>query len=235
MATLASTVVIAVLSGLTGAPHCLIMCGGIASSLAAGSEGSALSSSIAYNAGRILTYATVGAVMGAIGSFANVAGRWVGIQGFASIAGGAYILLWAFRRYMPPIHRLEPKLLRLAHSFGQRQDQEKGASRVRGEWLSVFATGLMLGFLPCGLTYAMQIQAASTGSWLEGFIIMLAFGLSTFPILLVTALSAGGIRKKWRTAIRRAGVYVAIAMGVLSIMKGLSANGWVPSVHPWLW
>jgi len=244
MSTLASTVVIAVLSGLTGAPHCLIMCGGIASSLAAGSEGSALSSSLAYNAGRILTYATVGAVMGAIGSFANVAGRWVGVQGFASIAGGAFILLWAFRRYMPPIHRLEPKLLRLAHSFSttpsghgqrQRRKQEKGVGRVRREWLSFFATGLMLGFLPCGLTYAMQIQAASTGSWLEGFIIMLAFGLSTFPILLITALSAGGIRKKWRTTIRRAGVYIAIVMGVLSIMKGVSANGWVPSVHPWLW
>lgn len=232
MESLAGTVAIAVLSGLTGAPHCLIMCGGIASSLAAGSEGSPLTSSLSYNAGRILTYAIVGAVMGAIGSFANVAGRWVGVQGIASIAGGVFILLWAFRRYMPPIHKLEPGLLRWVNTLFPMSRQGRNRGR---EWLGVFATGLLLGFLPCGLTYAMQIQAASTGSWLEGFMIMFAFGLSTFPILLIAALSAGGIRKKWRSAIRRAGIYVAVAMGVLSMMKGFSANGWVPSIHPWLW
>ncbi|MEK3916242.1 sulfite exporter TauE/SafE family protein [Paenibacillus sp. FSL H7-0331] len=224
----ANSLVMVALSGFMGAPHCLIMCGGIVSSFALNAKGSPMKSVLAYNAGRVTTYALIGCGMGLAGSFVNIAGQFVGIQGIASMLGGILILLWTFRRYTLFTH---PKNLP-----GQTYFQEKIARlRLRYELSAVFLTGLMLGFLPCGLTYAMQMNAAASGSWIDGFIIMLVFGLSTFPILLLTAISAGSIRKKWRKSMGKAGLFLAFLMGFLSLMKGISANGWIPSVHPWIW
>lgn len=216
------------LTGLMGAPHCLIMCGGISSSYAMNARQSPLKTVLAYHAGRITTYTAIGCFMGAIGSFINVAARFVGIQGLASIVGGALILLWTFRRYTLPIHRLQLP--------GSRYLQEAAARfRLRLELTAVYLTGLMLGFIPCGLTYAMQMNAAASASWLEGLVIMLVFGISTVPILLLTALSTVKVGKKWRKRMRQIGLGLAVIMGVLSLMKGFSANGWIPPIHPWLW
>ncbi|QMV39908.1 sulfite exporter TauE/SafE family protein [Cohnella cholangitidis] len=223
-----NALVIAALSGLAGAPHCLIMCGGIASSFAMNAKQSPLKSVLAYNAGRVTTYSLLGGFMGFAGSFMNVAGGLVGIQSIASIVGGILILLWTYWRYTLPIfhHRLP------GHSFFTRQI---AVVREKYDLAGIYLTGLMLGFLPCGLTYAMQINAAATGSWTEGFLLLLVFGLSTFPILLLTGLFAGGIRKRWKQGMRTAGAVLAYMMGILTLMKGFVANGWVPSIHPWLW
>ena len=41
--------------------------------------------------------------------------------------------------------------------------------------------------------------------------------------------------EKWRRGMRKIGGFLAFLMGMLSILKGLSANGWIPGIHPWLW
>ncbi|MBD2847390.1 sulfite exporter TauE/SafE family protein [Paenibacillus sp. IB182496] len=216
-------------AGLMGAPHCAAMCGGFVSAIALRSPHRPLLGVLAYNAGRVMTYAAIGAVMGAIGSFLDIAGGFVGLQGAASILGGLLILLWTLRRYTLPTHRVlqradfHARLTRLGQSSGQ------------GDRLSAFVTGLLLGLLPCGLTYAMQINAAASGSGWAGMLIMLVFGLATFPVLLLTALAAGSLAQRWRRSMRRAGTMLACLMGVLALLKGCAANGWIPSVHPWLW
>jgi sulfite exporter TauE/SafE len=191
-------------------------------------QGSPLSSVLAYNAGRVITYAAIGGFMGMVGSFLDVAGSFVGFQGAASIAGGVLMVLWTLRKYTLPLYSpylprhplLHEKLARLGRHYGM---------------LSTFLTGILLGFLPCGLTYAMQMQAAASGTMASGVLIMLTFGLSTFPILLLAGLSAGGLTRKWRGSMRKLGNCLAFTMGMLSILKGLSANEWIPGVHPWLW
>ncbi|WP_239616621.1 sulfite exporter TauE/SafE family protein [Cohnella mopanensis] len=220
--------VIAAMSGIAGAPHCLIMCGGIASSFALNAKQSPLKSVLAYNAGRVTTYSFIGAFMGFAGSFMNVAGGLVGVQSIASIIGGILILLWTYWRYTLPIfhHRLP----------GSRYlNRQIAVIRERFDLAGIYLTGLMLGFLPCGLTYAMQINAAATASWTQGFLVMLAFGLSTFPVMVLTGLFAGGIGKRWKRGMRTTGATLAYMMGILSLMKGFVANGWIPSIHPWLW
>lgn len=222
------TLWLSVLAGLTGAPHCVIMCGGIGASIALEARRSALFALLAYHSGRIVTYGITGAVMGTIGSFLNVTGRMAGLQGIASILGGCLILLWAIRRYQLPIHALRMPGSKRFHRF-------INGIKPRFELIAMFMTGLLLGLLPCGLTYAMQIRAAATGSWLEGFATLFVFGLATIPVLIVVSLTAYGMNKAWRNRLRRLGSDLAVLMGVLTILKGLSANGWVPSVHPWLW
>ncbi|WP_256757973.1 sulfite exporter TauE/SafE family protein [Cohnella sp. WQ 127256] len=223
-----NSLVIVALAGIAGAPHCLIMCGGIASSFALNAKKSPLKSVLSYNAGRVTTYSLIGGFMGFAGSFLNVAGGFVGVQSIASIVGGILILLWTYFRYTLPIpHNLLP---------GNRYWSKKIARiREQYELTGIYMTGLMLGFLPCGLTYAMQMNAAATGSWTDGILIMFVFGLATFPILLLTGLFASGIQKKWRKGMRTVGATMAYMMGILSLMKGFVANGWIPSIHPWLW
>ncbi|MCD1261427.1 sulfite exporter TauE/SafE family protein [Paenibacillus athensensis] len=222
------TVWISVLAGLSGAPHCVIMCGGIGASIAMRDQRRALARLLAYHSGRILTYGLTGAFMGLAGSFLNVAAGLVGLQSAASIGGGCLIVMWALSRYALPLHALGAPLEKRLHA---------AATRTKNglELLALFVTGLLLGWLPCGLTYAMQMRAVATGSWSEGALTLLVFGAATFPMLLAVSLSAVTLSKRWRRGLRRFGYYLAVLMGVLSILKGCSANGWIPSVHPWLW
>ncbi|MBP1894089.1 sulfite exporter TauE/SafE [Paenibacillus lactis] len=228
MDTAGNSLALVALTGLMGAPHCFAMCGGIVSSVALRAQGSPMALILAYNVGRVATYAAIGGFMGLVGSFLDSAAGFVGLQSAASIIGGLLILLWTFRRYTLPMFRTHP----YKNSRVQSKLQQLGQ---RYEILATFLTGILLGFLPCGLTYAMHMNAAASGTAAEGSLIMLVFGISTFPVLLLTAMSAGSLTKRWRRAMRRIGGYLAVLMGLLCILKGLSANGWIPSVHPWLW
>jgi len=227
----ADGLLLAALSGLAGAPHCLIMCGGISSSFILNASGNAARAAVAYHAGRIATYTATGAFMGLIGSFLNVAGGFVGLQSVACFLGGALIIAWTYGRYSLTFpHRW--------FNFGARAKPSSGAERGGGggrEWLGTFLSGLSLGLLPCGLTYAMQMNAATTGSWAEGALVLLVFGLSTVPVFVLLALFSLKLGKKQRKGMRVAGAALAYTMGILSILKGAAANGWIPSVHPWLW
>jgi len=221
----ANSLLLVVLAGLAGAPHCLIMCGGISSSFLLNAKTSPVRSAVGYHAGRITTYTVTGGAMGLAGSFLNVAGGFVGLQSAACFLGGALIIAWTYGKFKLPLpHRW---------AFGDGpQARKNGASR---EGTAAFVSGLSLGLLPCGLTYAMQMNAAATGSWAQGAIVLLVFGLSTVPVFALLAVFSVKLGRKQRKGMRIAGTALAYVMGVLSILKGAAANGWLPSVHPWLW
>lgn len=217
-----------ILTGLFSAPHCIGMCGGIVSAVSLNSTASAYKSTLLYNAGRILSYTMLGAVMGVVGSFVDVAGKLAGVQGLASIIGGCFLLLWLWRRFqLPLMHRLSVILHRRLAGGAQRSANQE-------HW-HLLATGVAFGFLPCGLTYAMQMTAASTGSGLQGAAVMALFGLSTFPALAAAASIASFANRNWRRFMRKASVMTAIAVGVISILRGLAVNGVIPTINPWLW
>ncbi|MDG0811260.1 sulfite exporter TauE/SafE family protein [Cohnella rhizosphaerae] len=223
-------IALAVVAGLTGAPHCIAMCGGIGASIAMEARRSAAASLIAYHAGRIATYGVTGAAMGAAGSFLKAAGELVGLRGAASILGGLLIILWAWRRISLPVYRIK------LPGRGRTSRPAAGTANVsKLEAYGAFLSGLSLGLLPCGLTYAMQMKAAATGAWAEGTALLLIFGLTTFPMLFLFAMTARRMSRGWRLRLAGAGRYLAYTMGILSILKGCSANGWIPSIHPWLW
>ncbi|CAH1197714.1 hypothetical protein PAECIP111893_00904 [Paenibacillus plantiphilus] len=216
------------LTGLFSAPHCIAMCGGIVSAVTLQSKATALESILYYNLGRIVSYSVLGAVMGTVGSFVEIAGKIAGLQGLASIIGGLFVLLWLWRRFqLPFLHRWTDFLYR---SLKPRKSREK-----EGDAIHIAATGLSFGFLPCGLTYAMQMNAAASGSAWEGAAIMAVFGVATLPALLVVALFIGRVNKRWRKIMRQAGTIAAVLVGLLAIMRGLAANDIVPSLSPWLW
>ncbi|MEF2244468.1 MULTISPECIES: sulfite exporter TauE/SafE family protein [unclassified Paenibacillus] len=216
------------LTGIFGAPHCMGMCGGIVTTVALNSSFSAWRASLLYHAGRITSYTLLGMVMGLVGSFLNVAGKVAGLQGAASIIGGIFILLWLWRRNQLPF--LAALSARLHHQMTPRSERS-----AYMESLHIALTGFAFGFLPCGLTYAMQMNAAASGTMVSGAVIMLLFGLSTFPVLAATAAAAKLITRKNRSLLRKIGNAAALLIGIIAIMRGLAANGLIPSIAIWLW
>jgi uncharacterized protein len=180
-----STFVALFLVGLLGGGHCVGMCGGIVGALVLQGNGARprWPLHLAYNAGRIASYAIAGAIVGAIGSLSVVAGPTMpmrqGLYGLASlmlVAMGFYLigmtgsLAWLERAGQGIWRRIQPLTARFLPVRSVAQ---------------ALPLGLLWGWLPCGLVYSALVSALATGSALRGAGAMLAFGLGTLPNLLL--------------------------------------------------
>ncbi|MFP3391925.1 sulfite exporter TauE/SafE family protein [Brevibacillus sp. SIMBA_040] len=216
------------LTGLLGAPHCIGMCGGIMSAMTFQSKTSLMQTILAYNFGRILTYMGVGAFMGFIGSFVNAAGTIVGLQGIANILGGLFIILWIGKKVALPLDKWSPLKLPAIQQLLEKLKTRPGAAPV-------FISGLLLGFLPCGLTYTMHMKAAASGSALQGVFTLLFFGVGTLPALIFIGICSFVLSRALRSKVMLIGNTLALVIGVITIMRGMVINGWIPHINPWLW
>lgn len=211
---------LAFMTGLAGGfGHCIGMCGPVIGACALRDPsltfGGRFLSQLLYHAGRMATYGAVGGAMGLAGSFVNVAGRITGIQhgvmilagivmtamglAVAGIAGGTG---WIERRSAP--------VLRLARSVLE------GTSVAR-----YLPLGLLLGLLPCGLSYTIFVAAAGTGGPQAGMLTALAFGAGTLPALALFGVAVGYLGTRLRGRIQQAGGFVVIIFGLHYIVKGI--------------
>lgn len=191
--------------GLVSSLHCVQMCGPIVLAYSMPLRERRMAAHLAYNAGRIATYAVLGAAAGAFG----LAWRLAGLAGAARVAAGAVMIAVAIVLVAPV---RVPKLVQIS-GVGPML-RSPAASRK-------FGLGLILGFLPCGMIYAALLKALETGTVLGGALAMASFGFGTSGALLAigTASSWFGPRiGRWGTAL--AAITVAIT-GVMLIVKGL--------------
>lgn len=183
----------ALLAGFLGSAHCFGMCAGISGLFAANASATSLRSdtpkALAYNFGRILTYALLGGLVGAIGG--TFVDAIPALAGPVRLAGGLLIVLVglqvAFRwRLLAPVENLGAKLWsRIAPRGGRLFPVTSIIGAVQ--------LGLLWGFLPCGLVYSVLLVAASTADAVRGALVMLMFGLGTMPAMLATGLSAARV------------------------------------------
>lgn len=198
-----------VVAALAGAPHCLGMCGPFA--VAAGA--SPLDAA-AYHAGRVGTYALLGALSGAVGH-AVPGPPWVG----AAIAAAmlVYFSLVLAGLVREP-HLVLPGLARLGAA----------ANRRRGPGARL-ALGVVNGLLPCGLTWATLSVAVAAADPLTGAALLAVFGLATVPALLV---AVAGLRRLVTSslALRRGLALVVLVSGLwsLSLRTGLGSADAAP-------
>jgi sulfite exporter TauE/SafE len=137
-------------------------------------------------------------------------------------------LLWVFAKVSIPISRWTPIQNPKVKQYLQVNKQKSGLAPVFISWI-------LLGFLPCGLTYTMHMKAAATGDPILGGFTLLLFGLSTLPALAFIGLFSHVMSKMARNKVLLLGNIIAIVIGILSILRGMALNGWIPSVNPWLW
>ena len=210
----------AVLTGLLGGVHCAGMCGGIVSALAGGA-GTRWLIHVAYNAGRILSYALAGAIAGAVGSLGLMLDRWLPVQIALYVA--ANVLLIALGLYLAgmrsPITRLES----LGAGLWRRIQPFTGRFLPADSLSKAFALGMLWGWLPCGLVYTVLFTALLSGSALSGAALMLAFGVGTLPNLMAVAVL---LQKSRRLFSRRVARIVSgatiMAFGVFGLAHAVS-------------
>jgi sulfite exporter TauE/SafE len=136
---------------------------------------------LAYNLGRIGSYAVAGAAVGAMGGGLYrmlPAGGHLFLQAMAAalmVGIGLYLAGW-FPRFAA-IERIGIPLWRRLEPVGRR------FLPVRHPGLA-FIYGTIWGWLPCGLVYSALLLTVTSGGPLQGALFMTAFGAGTLPAVL---------------------------------------------------
>jgi hypothetical protein len=210
-----------------GFGHCIGMCGPIVVSLSLNLRGRPiLVPHLLYNAGRITTYAMLGAIMGLTGSFTTVTTNIAGIQkGVMILAGVVISLMGLAMSGWVPLGALFADSLKPMGIFSAGL-KRLSAARSAAAYLPL---GLLLGLLPCGPVYTALITAARAGmdanGPLEGLLtgagLMLAFGLGTVPALLLVAKLADLGWLKRRDVICKISGVLMVLVGIYFVVKGV--------------
>lgn len=210
---LGTALVTALATGALGSAHCAAMCGPLVVAGSSCGEGTSPRAAAAYFAGRLLSYASVGAVLGHVGGHALSVLPTGAIEGAAAavvalaMAHRGFALLRGSRPVEPLISlrtkRARSPLLTLLGQLWPR----------RGLGL-----GLATGVLPCGLLLPAWALAAGTASAPAGALVMAAFSVATLPGLVVPL---AGRRLLQRALARLPRVAYGVAWCALAAWVGL--------------
>ncbi|WP_313116650.1 sulfite exporter TauE/SafE family protein [Ectopseudomonas guguanensis] len=216
MPELAPLLVSALILGLLGGGHCLGMCGGLMGALTLAippeQRGRRLQLLLAYNLGRILSYALAGLLLGlagwvVAGSQAEVIMRT--LAALLLIAMGLYLAGWWSG--LTRIEALGRGLWRHIQPLTRRFMPVTSIPKA-------VVLGSLWGWLPCGLVYSTLLWASSQGNAVNSALLMLAFGLGTWPVLLATGLAAERITALLRKrGVRMAGGLLVILFGIWTL------------------
>jgi sulfite exporter TauE/SafE len=203
----------ALILGLLGGGHCLGMCGGLMGALTMAIPKEQRSRRfrllLTYNVGRVFSYSCAGLLIGLAGwAVANSPGAMVlrVIAALLLITMGFYLAGWWSG--LTRIEGLGRWLWRYIQPVASRLLPVSSMPRA-------LLLGALWGWLPCGLVYSTLLWSASQGNALYSALLMLAFGIGTWPVLIATGLAA----ERTTALLRKRGVRVA--GGLLVILFGL--------------
>ena len=221
------------LIGLLGSIHCIGMCGGFVTmySLKKPPMQPSLPFHVLYNLGRITTYSILGGVLGYLGSFAAYVGEHRGIPGVVLLIAGIFMMLMGLNiaGVLGKKGLFEETGIIRTSVFRQTLQRILALESVWG----TFLLGLLLGFLPCGLLYPIFMNAAASGGFASGMIIMAIFGISTLPALMGFGFLVTRLQPHIKRALYRVAAAFIVLLGLRTFLRGLAFNGWIPFGRFW--
>ena len=215
-------------TGFLGSAHCFGMCGGISGLFAVNASVASLRAqfpkAIAYNLGRILTYAIIGSAVAVLGksAVASIPALMAPIR----LASGALIIFVGLQlafgwRILTPLENAGARLW--------KRIAPAAKSLVPVNTIpQAFGLGLIWGWLPCGLVYSVLLLAATTAEPAGGGLVMIAFGLGTMPAMVATGVSASKLAQFMSGKRMGAGlliVLLGLATIAMPVMKLTGAQG----------
>ncbi len=181
---------VALLVGLVaGVSTCMAMIGGLVLALSArhsethpeASKIQKFRPHIFFNLGRIIGYAFFGGLIGLLGTSIKPSSTTLGIITIII----ALVMIFLGLKLIEIFPRLKNKSITLPTSIAKIFGLDKNIKEYNH--FAATMTGALTFFVPCGFTQAMQIYAVSSGSFLNGALIMGLFALGTAPGLLGVA------------------------------------------------
>jgi uncharacterized protein len=207
--------------GLLGTGHCIGMCGPLIFAFP-GRTGKFMPH-VWYHLGRVTTYTALGGIMGGLGQM--LAGAATGGAGGVTLIKGALWLVAAALLMLFGLTRLgvtrEPGWLTVLSPERipgfkrtlQRSTEHPGTAVF-------YFLGIMLGFLPCGLSYGAFAQALGTGNAAQGTLLALAFAVGTVPGLVLLGTGASAIFSRYR---RQSDLLSGAVMILMALKMGYKA------------
>ena len=207
-------------AGLLSGVHCVGMCGGIVGAVSMRlPRGRRLwLYHLTYNGGRLLSYATAGVIVGALGKSSLILKGVLPVQ--QSLFALSSIMLIAMGLYLAGIWQGVRHIENVGGALWKRiQPYSRGLLPVNS-LPRAFGLGVLWGWLPCGLVYTILLSALAMGDAMRGGLVMLAFGLGTLPNLLAVGLFYSSVKKfaQLRPVRLSAGLLVA-GFGVYGLFK----------------
>lgn len=202
--------------------HCLGMCGplavafGVRQHQAGRSRHRLVPPLLVYHAGRLTSYAIIGALVAAVVSMPGVnldGTRW---RAWFSLFAALVLLASAFGIPLLPRITPRPAWLERARALHRRWSLAAGK---RGH----FGLGVANGVLPCGPVGAIALAAATLGSVWKAAGAMVLFGIGTLPALAIVAWSAGSVAPRAQLAFRRTANVLIVLLAFQLSMRGLAA------------
>lgn len=211
--------------GLLSSLHCIGMCGPIAMMLPIDRNDPAKKTLqiFTYHIGRLTAYGTLGLLFGIMGKGLHLAG----FQQEMSIIAGIIMIcivmiperLFSKYNFSKPVYKIISKVKTgLGVQFRKRS------------YKALFITGLLNGFLPCGLVYAALFGAITMQSEMLGTLYMLLYGLGTVPLMSAVVYASTLLKNPLRNSFSKIVPYAAVFIGMLFIVRGLGLD--IPNLSP---
>ncbi len=211
--------------GFASGFHCIGMCGPIALSMGLTKKQATnyYLQNLTYQSGRILTYSIFGAILGVAGKGFEMAG----FQQYLTIAAGVLLILMAvssfgekdFASKIPFLSRILFKVKMNLAKLLQKADYK-----------SRFTTGILNGFLPCGMVYMALTASLASGGILQGATFMALFGVGTLPFMFFVVLLGNLMTTAFRIKILKIVPVMMVVLGGLFILRGMEIG--IPYISP---
>lgn len=207
--------------GFLGSLHCLGMCGPLIISLPFSSKLTVKNFSLIllYHSGRFMAYGLLGLFIGIIGAGLKL----ILVQQWVSIITGILLLLAVISHFIGRGNSFSMKLFGKVRKLFQPMLLKK-------KFTGVLASGMINGFLPCGLVYFAAFSALALASASQGFFYMILFGLGTLPTILAVHLSRNFLVSKWRFNYNKWMYGFVFIMAIWFLFRGMGLG--IPYVSP---
>ncbi|MBL4667861.1 MAG: sulfite exporter TauE/SafE family protein [Flavobacteriales bacterium] len=220
-----SLLIPAISLGLLSSFHCLGMCGPIAFALPVSQKNKAskIVGISLYNVGRVITYSTLGLLVGFFGEGL----RFMGVSQTISIVLGVLLILSVvFSKYVLKFSNHNKYI----YQFNAFVKAKLGVFLNKKSNTSLFLIGILNGLIPCGVVFiALQgslIQTNLLNSWL----FMLVFGLGTIPMMFSIAYLSNTFSPIAKIKINKLMPYLTVVIALLLIVRGLNLD--IPYLSP---
>lgn len=226
--------------GLITSVHCIAMCGGINLSqcipLASDPSNTSKNNSpldlflpaLLYNAGRVISYTTIGFLLGFVGMLLG-ANTQTGIsyflQGSLKMIAGIFMVIMGIN-ILGIFPWLRPLTLRIPRFLSTKILKKRAASR------QPLLIGLSNGLMPCGPLQSMQIVALACGNPFSGALSMFLFSLGTVPLMLGFGSLVSVLGKRFANKMTAIGAVLVVVLGLAMFSQGTALSGISGDLEP---
>lgn len=195
---------------------CLAIVGGLVLSLSAKVSQDTVGDTktfILFHTGRIISFAILGGLLGALGGAIGINFTFTAILGLIA----SIVMLMLGLNLVGVFEKNKITLPSGIFNFFRK---------IEHKTFTPLFVGFGTFFLPCGFTQSMQVSALGSGSFMSGFVIMLAFALGTLPMLALLSFGSASFAhgKHAPLFFKSAGV-VVVGFGLFALLGGLAGLG----------